>query len=156
MNRTLSYFALIWELPLTLLSYILFKLVKMYVMLAMVVRMLRSGAGQSRRWRVNSEEMVFCTPGILLKAMLVAPRWNTAAMVGTLGPIRIDGKVRFDLTRFRESSEHWVFIIYKLPKAERVVYLSPRTRPTIHDGDGDGDVRRRCVFRPSTSTTKPA
>lgn len=129
MSRALWYLALLWQLPLALLSLVLFKIVKFCVLLTVVARVMFSRSGRAPGWSINSEDSIIRTPWMILKGLIAAPRWNTAALVGRAGPMPIAGSVELDLDTFKRSSEHWVFIIYQMPRFTHAVYLSPRTSP---------------------------
>ena len=75
------------------------------------------------RWNVLSADFVR-RPLVLPFMMLTGPRWNTHALIATLGPIRVARDLDFDLTPLR-SARCWTVVLYTFPDFKTAAALGP-------------------------------
>ena len=103
--------ALLWQVPLSLLSYALFRTLKPIVRYG-VEKRLRSwtASGMEQQWRGLSEYLT--QPGVLTYTMLVGPRWNTAAVLGSVGPLTVKESMTIDIATARNSAKFWSLVFY--------------------------------------------
>ncbi|MBD2578916.1 DUF6208 family protein [Oscillatoria sp. FACHB-1406] len=113
--------SLLWELPLALLSFLFYKVLKfaignLYTLYLMLNRK------QASRWRVLSAENLK-SPLSLPVLMTKGPRWNTHAIIGTLGPFTVKEKVALDTETANRSTESWIAVFYSFPAYETIATL---------------------------------
>jgi hypothetical protein len=77
---------------------------------------------KSRQWRVLSGDNLN-SPLVLPVLMTKAPRWNTHAIIGTLGPFPVQESVTIDLQSLNQSTESWILVFYGFPGYETVTSL---------------------------------
>jgi hypothetical protein len=75
------------------------------------------------RWKVLSADFVR-RPLVLPFMMLTGPRWNTHALIATLGPIRVARELEVNLTPLR-SARSWTVVLYSFPGFKTAAALGP-------------------------------
>ena len=121
-NEKLS---LIWEIPLAFLSFLFFKAMK-FVIGNLFTVYLSLNKEKASQWRVLSEETLkfsLALPVLMTKG----PRWNTHAIIGTLGPLTVKQSIALDLESMGKSAQSWVGAIYSFPEYKTVASLSSRS-----------------------------
>lgn len=113
---------LIWELPLSLLSWLFFKINKSLIGL-LYQQYLSRNLTRGVTWRMLSAETLKI-PIILPVLMTKGPRWNTHGVIGTLGPFPIESRLTIDLTQAQKSAESWTVVIYRYPDYATITQLS--------------------------------
>lgn len=112
---------LLWEIPLAFLSFLFYKMVKFAVGNLFTVY-LALNKNKARQWRVLSEKMINA-PLILPVMMTKGPRWNTHAIIGTLGPFRVEKEIAINTKTARESARSWIAVVYSFPQYNTVTSL---------------------------------
>jgi hypothetical protein len=112
-NRSPSPVALLWELPLALASWLLYRLVRTVVGIRLLVRSRRIGKISPPGWRVLSRELL--AERGLLEQLLIGPRWNTAALIAAAGPFEVAGRLELDREALDRAAELWSMMVYALP-----------------------------------------
>ena len=118
----MGMFNLLWEIPLSVLSYLFFKVNK-GIIGWLYARYLARNLKRAVTWRMLSAETLKI-PIILPVLMTKGPRWNTHGVIGTLGPFAIDSTLTVDLEQAQNSAKSWTVVIYSYPKYETVTQLS--------------------------------
>ncbi|MGF1481663.1 MAG: DUF6208 family protein [Cyanophyceae cyanobacterium] len=113
-----------WEIPLALLSFLFNKVVKFFIG---VVYTLYLAFNQQRahQWQVLSEETLK-KPLSLPVLMTKAPRWNTHAIIGTLGPFRVQTTISLDGETANQSAQSWIAIFYSFPGYQTIASLESK------------------------------
>ena len=104
---------LLWEIPLALLSFVFYKVMKFVIgnLFAVYLAIDKKKASQ---WRVLSQKTVDA-PLVLPVMMTKGPRWNTHAVIGTLGPFAVKETVEIDIATANQSSRSWIAVVYSFP-----------------------------------------
>ena len=104
---------LLWEIPLALLSFGFNKVMKLAIGNLFTVY-LAVNKKKASQWRVLSAKMIKA-PLILPVLMTKGPRWNTHAVIGTLGPFKVAETIAIDLETANKSSRSWIAVVYSFP-----------------------------------------
>ena len=104
---------LLWEIPLALLSFGFNKVMKLAIGNLFTVY-LAINKKKASQWRVLSAKMIKA-PLILPVLMTKGPRWNTHAVIGTLGPFKVAETIAIDLETANKSSRSWIAVVYSFP-----------------------------------------
>ncbi len=118
---TISY---LWEIPLALFSFVFYKIAKfiignLYTIYLAINRKLGS------RWRVLSQELID-SPLSLPVLMTKAPRWNTHAIIGTLGPFFVGESLELELVAANNSAGSWIAIFYSFPEYQTITTIKSK------------------------------
>lgn len=113
------------EIPLALLSFGFYKVNKLIIG-NLYTLYLSLNKKNAREWRIIGEESLkkFLSLPVL---MTKAPRWNTHAIIGTLGPIAVEKELIINLDTIRNSTESWVGCIYDFPSYKTMLNFTPLT-----------------------------
>ncbi|PZD73813.1 hypothetical protein C1752_01722 [Acaryochloris thomasi RCC1774] len=114
--------SLLWELPLAVLSFCFFKVVKTLIGLFYGIYLSRD-RNRATQWQVLSTD-VLSIPIVLPVLMTKGPRWNTHAIIGTVGPFAAQEAISIDLTPPRQSAQSWTIVVYRYPDYATVAQLS--------------------------------
>ncbi len=104
---------LLWEIPLAFLSFVFNKVMKLIIGNLFTIY-LAVNQQKAAQWRVLSAKMIKA-PLILPVLMTKAPRWNTHAVIGTLGPFKVVETIAIDIDTANKSSRSWIAVIYSFP-----------------------------------------
>lgn len=77
---------------------------------------------KASQWRVLSAENLR-SPLVLPVLMTKAPRWNTHAIIGTLGPFFVRESLAIDLQSLGKSSSSWIIVFYSFPSYKTITSL---------------------------------
>ncbi len=110
--------SLIWEIPLALLSFIFYKVMKFIIGNLYTIYLSRDRE-KAERWRVLSQELID-SPLSLPVLMTKGPRWNTHAIIGTLGPFTVKDYLELDVISANNSARSWIAIFYSFPGYETI------------------------------------
>ncbi|NET50956.1 MAG: hypothetical protein F6K09_20165 [Merismopedia sp. SIO2A8] len=107
-----------FELPLAIASWIFFRVMKivignLYTLFLLVNR------NKTTQWRVLSPEVLTATLSLPV-LMTKGPRWNTHAIIGTVGPIKVERHLALDLATIQSSAGSWTAAIYSYPGYQTV------------------------------------
>lgn len=114
--------SLLWELPLAVLSFCFFKAVKAVIGLFYGIYLSRD-RNRATQWQVLSTD-VLSIPIALPVLMTKGPRWNTHAIIGTVGPFAVQNTISIDLEPPRQSAQSWTIVVYRYPDYATVAQLS--------------------------------
>ena len=124
----MAKFWLVWELPLALLSWLFNKVMKLAIGILFTIY-LAINKQKASQWRVLSQKMINA-PLILPVLMTKGPRWNTHAVIGTLGPFKIAETMAIDLETANKSARSWIAVVYSFPGYRTVASIeSEKTNP---------------------------
>ena len=112
---------LLWEIPLALLSFLFNKIMKLAIGNLFTVY-LALNKKKASQWRVLSEKMINA-PLILPVLMTKGPRWNTHAVIGTLGPFRVNETISINLKIANQSARSWIAVVYSFPGYQTVASI---------------------------------
>lgn len=101
------------EIFLALLSFIFAKINK-FLIGNLYTLYLIFNKKKAKQWRVINNDLVSSSInlGVL---MTKAPRWNTHAIIGTLGPFSGNNSLSIDLKSGNNSCQSWIAIVYDFP-----------------------------------------
>lgn len=109
------------EIPLAILSFIFYKIIKFIIGILYTI-FLFIKKDKASQWRVLSSETLetFLSLPVL---MTKGPRWNTHAIIGTLGPFRVQESISLDLNILKKSAQSWIVVIYNFPEYATITNL---------------------------------
>ncbi|MBW4455970.1 MAG: hypothetical protein KME55_26590 [Nostoc indistinguendum CM1-VF10] len=113
---------LLWEVALALLSFILFKTLRLFI------RTLIKFEGFFNQktvfqWQVLSNEMLEKNLG-MLHMMTTGPRWNTHAICATVGPFYVRESLAIEVETCVSSAQSWSIGIYNFPNFRLITCLT--------------------------------
>lgn len=111
------------EIPFAFLSFGFYKVNK-FVIGHLYTLYLSRNKKNTKEWRIISEDLLK-KPLSLSVLMTKAPRWNTNAIIGTLGPILVEKELTINLDTIRVSTESWVGCVYDFPGYKTVTNFTP-------------------------------
>jgi len=109
------------EIPLALLSFIFYKIMKFLIGIVFTVY-LAINQEKASQWRFFSQKMI-TAPLILPVLMTKGPRWNTHAVIGTLGPFSVEKEFALDLQSANNSAGSWIAVVYSFPGYKTITSL---------------------------------
>jgi Family of unknown function (DUF6208) len=115
---TQNKLSLLWEIPLAILSLIFYKVMK-FILGNLYTIYLYFNQDKSRQWRILSTETLnsfLFLPVLMTKG----PRWNTHAIIGTLGPFSVNNSLTIERTLADESAQSWIAVIYSFPNYQTI------------------------------------
>jgi hypothetical protein len=122
-NMGINY---LWEIPLALLSFLGYKIAKFIIGNIYTIYLSIEGKIASH-WRVVSQALIDA-PLSLPVLMTKAPRWNTHAIISTLGPFAVQEYLEIDLLSPCNSAQSWIAIFYSFPDYQTVMTIEGETR----------------------------
>ncbi len=114
--------SLLGEIPLAILSFFFYKLMK-FVIGNLYIIYLYFNQEKARQWRVLSAETLK-TPLSLPVLMTKGPRWNTHAIIGTLGPFSVNSSISLDRESADMSAKSWFAVVYSFPDYQTIGNIS--------------------------------
>lgn len=112
---------LLWEIPLALLSFVFYKVMK-FVIGNLFTIYLSLNKKKASQWRILSKKTINA-PLVLPVLMTKGPRWNTHAVIGTLGPFRVNKSLEIDSSTANNSSRSWIAVVYSFPGYKTITSL---------------------------------
>lgn len=106
-------FDIAWEIPLTLMSFMFYRITRFCVQRLIHLNAMMSTA-QSHWWRVFCAEEAR-SPLNLLAVMTSGPRLNTHAIVATVGPLHVKRTLRIHVAAAARSAASWTVVVYTAP-----------------------------------------
>ncbi len=104
---------LIFEIILACFSFLFYKVTK-FVIGNLFTIYLAVNKKQASQWRVLSAKTLQ-SPLVLPVLMTKGPRWNTHAIIGTLGPFSVQQEIAIDLESANNSAASWIAVVYSFP-----------------------------------------
>lgn len=114
----LSPFEFILEWPLALFSFLFYKVMK-FIIGNLYTLYLTFNKSKTSQWRVLSEEVIKSALSLPV-LMTKGPRWNTHAIIGTLGPFFVNQSIAMDLDSANQTTQSWIAVIYSFPGYETI------------------------------------
>ncbi|ANV85245.1 hypothetical protein AWQ21_13205 [Picosynechococcus sp. PCC 7003] len=113
------------ELPFAIFSFGFYKVNK-FIIGNLYTLYLSVNKKNAKEWRIIGEKSLqkFLSLPVL---MTKAPRWNTHAIIGTLGPLSVEKELTINLETIRQSTEAWVGCIYDFPGYRTVLNFTQLT-----------------------------
>jgi hypothetical protein len=111
----------LWEIPLAILSFIFYKIMKLAIGILYTIY-LAVNQEKASQWRFFSQKMI-AAPLILPVLMTKGPRWNTHAVIGTLGPFKVKQEIALDIESANNSARSWIAVIYSFPTYKTIASL---------------------------------
>jgi len=122
---------LVWELPLALLSFGFYRVNRLVI--SRLYRRFQARLGsRATTWRLLNRETL-ALPISLPVLMTTGPRWNTHAVIGTLGPLAVSKTLSVRTSTCRESAASWTAVIYRFPDFLTVTQFSSLTSDSRSD-----------------------
>lgn len=112
---------LLWETPLALVSFVFNKVMKFIIGNLFTIYLVLN-TKKASQWRVLSQKMIDA-PLVLPVLMTKGPRWNTHAVIGTLGPFAVQESIEIDLIKASASSRSWIAVVYSFPGYKTVTSI---------------------------------
>ncbi|MBF2058386.1 MAG: hypothetical protein IGQ45_14525 [Cyanobacterium sp. T60_A2020_053] len=104
---------LIIEIFFALLSFVFNKLNK-FVIGNLYTFYLTFNKKKANQWRVIDNKLIDSWLNLAV-LMTKAPRWNTHAIIGTLGPFSVENNLSLDIISANNSAQSWIAIFYSFP-----------------------------------------
>lgn len=127
----LRIISLLWEIPLSLISFIFYKFNR-YLISRLYRRFLASSANRSTTWRLL-DRATLLMPISLPVLMTTGPRWNTHALIGTLGPLTVSRNISLCTSTCMNSASSWTGVIYRFPDFNTVSQFSSLSDHASHE-----------------------
>jgi hypothetical protein len=117
----MNNYSLLWEIPLALLSFVFYKIMKLIIgnLFTIYLAIAKNKASQ---WRILSQETID-SPLSLPVLMTKGPRWNTHAVIGTLGPFSVKETMALDVETANNSARSWIVVVYSFPSYKTVTSI---------------------------------
>lgn len=112
---------LLWEIPLALLSFLFYKVMKFAIGNLFTIYLIIDQK-KSSQWRVLSQKTINA-PLVLPVLMTKGPRWNTHAIIGTLGPFDVKKSLAIDIETANNSARSWIAVVYSFPGYKTITSL---------------------------------
>ena len=113
--------SILWEIPLAFLSFLFYKVTKFAIGNLFTIY-LTINKDKASQWRVLSQETID-SPLTLPVLMTKGPRWNTHAIIGTLGPFSVEKSIALDLESANKSARSWIVVVYSFPGYKTITSL---------------------------------
>lgn len=113
--------ALLWRLPLAALSLIFYRQSRALFRFAMQRNNIRHPE-TTRRWRVISDEMLKM-PIALPAVMTTGPRWNTHAIIASVGPLEVKQSLELDPRTAIHSAKSWSVVVCTFPGMQTITHV---------------------------------
>ncbi|MGK7938082.1 MAG: DUF6208 family protein [Xenococcaceae cyanobacterium] len=118
------------EIPLAVLSFLFYKITK-FIIGNLFTIYLAINKDKVSQWRVLSQETID-SPLTLPVLMTKGPRWNTHAIIGTLGPFSVNESIAIDLESANNSAQSWIAVVYSFPSYKTVTSIKSDDIETIN------------------------
>jgi hypothetical protein len=112
---------LVWEIVLALLSFLFYKVMKFIIGNIFTIYLILNKK-QASQWRVLSQKTINA-PLILPVLMTKGPRWNTHAVIGTLGPFTVKESIEINIETANNSARSWIAVVYSFPGYKTITNL---------------------------------
>ncbi len=109
------------EIILAFLSFLFYKIMK-FIIGNLFIVYLAFNKKQASRWRILSEKMIN-SPLILPVLMTKGPRWNTHAIIGTLGIFKVEQEIAIDIETANKSAASWIAVVYDFPSYKTITSI---------------------------------
>ncbi len=113
---------ILWEIPLAFLSFLFYKIMK-WAIGNLFTLYLSLNKEKAYQWRVLSQDIIDSTL-VLPVLMTKGPRWNTHAIIGTLGPFKVKESMTFDREIVDNSAKSWIMVIYSFPSYKTIANIT--------------------------------
>lgn len=121
---------LLWEIPLAFLSFLFYKVMK--VLLGIVFNIYLSlNKQQAFQWRVLSAQTLK-NPIALPVLMTKGSRWNTHAIIATVGSFAVKQSVALQVESAEKSAQSWTIVVYSYPDYKTVTSVGSLDSPFDH------------------------
>lgn len=114
-----------WEIPPAIASWLFFRTMKAAIGV-LYTRYLDRHRAQGQQWRVLSAENL-AKPLSVPVLMTKGPRWNTHAIIGTLGPIAVREQLHLDRPTMAAAAGSWIGCVYRFPDYATVASFDDRS-----------------------------
>lgn len=121
----------LWEIPLAISSFIFYHTMKLIIGNLFTIYLILTPK-KSREWRVFSEATIK-SPLVLPVLMTKGPRWNTHAIIGTLGPLPVKESLSLDINSAHKSAGSWIGVIYSFPAYQTITTLESNQLDGVTD-----------------------
>jgi Family of unknown function (DUF6208) len=126
-NRFLSSVKLIWEIPLSVCSWLYFKEMK-FILGRLYTFALSRMTYEAHDWKVFNEETLR-RPLVLPIIATKGPRWNTHAVIVTAGPLEVTSRLSIEVATAFASASSWSIVLYANPGYETVASIESFSVP---------------------------
>jgi Family of unknown function (DUF6208) len=120
-NRLFSFVRLLWEIPLSVFSWVFFKVMK-FLLGRLYTFALSRMTYEAHDWKVFNEDTIG-RPLVLPIIATKGPRWNTHAVVVTAGPLEVKHSLSFEVSTSFASASSWSIVIYANPGYQTVTSI---------------------------------
>lgn len=119
------------EIPLAVLSFLFYKGMKFLIGNLYTLYLIKDREKASR-WRILSGENLR-SPVSVPVLMTKGPRWNTHAIIGTLGPFAVRESIAVHLPTLKNSAKSWILVIYSFPGYETITNLDSNQIDSVEE-----------------------
>lgn len=120
-SRFFSFVRLLWEIPLSVCSWMFFKVMRFFLGRLYTFALSRM-TYEAHDWKVFNEDTLR-RPLVLPIIATKGPRWNTHAVIVTAGPIDVKRSLSFEVATAFASASSWSFVIYANPGYQTVTSI---------------------------------
>lgn len=113
--------SIILDIFLALLSFIFAKVYK-FIIGNLYTLYLIFNKKKANLWRVIDNNLVRSNLNLAV-LMTKAPRWNTHAIIGTLGPFSVQNSISIELKLAQNSAKSWIAIFYSFPGYKTITWV---------------------------------
>jgi len=113
--------SLLIEIPLAILSFLFAKINK-FLIGNLYYIYLKINKNKANQWRVIDNNLVASNLNLAV-LMTKAPRWNTHAIIGTLGPFAVESTLSLDSKSANDSTKSWIAIFYDFPNYKTITTI---------------------------------
>ena len=131
MTYLVDSIAALWRFPLALLSFAFYRYMRFWMRYGMARHFARHPE-EALAWRVLSAESI-ARPWALPAVLTSGPRWNTHAIIATVGPFDVVATIEFDREAASRSAGAWTIVAYRWPRS--------RTEASIGSRDAGSEFR---------------
>ena len=119
---------LIWEIPLAIFSFCFYKGMKCWI--GQLFRLyLTFNPSKARHWRILCADTL-AMPLSLPVLMTKGPRWNTHAIIGTVGPFPVQETLAVQIEQVDQSAGAWTIAVYRWPDYRTITQLGSAEEAT--------------------------
>lgn len=119
---------LLWVVPLSLCSFAFHRVMRV-VFRSLAARVMSRGVERANHWQVLSRALL-ARRGVLPVILLTAPRWNTHAIIGNVGPIEVKRVLSIEVTAAARSARSWSIVVYRFPRLITVCSVGSNAPPS--------------------------
>jgi hypothetical protein len=124
MNKLMSVVEILWEIPLSILSF-LFSRVLRFVMQKLLRFYANPKKQKSPQWEIAGTD--FLRKPIKLLWAMTRARWNLHALIAIVGPLEVKESISLDIHSLKKSAKSWTIVVYSTANFETITSIGSRS-----------------------------